>query len=67
MSALQTTTPDADYRGFIIDWDCDGHCYRAVHVDFDGAPDANDNRIFWGSTRKEVKEEVDCWHEEQAA
>lgn len=58
--------PEADYRDFIIDWEQDGRCYRATHVDYDGAPDANDDRLFYGPTRRDLKLEIDEWHESQA-
>ena len=58
------------YRNFRITYDpppiptrnCDWH---ATHDDFDGAPDANDNRYFHGPTEADVKAQVDDWHTEQ--
>lgn len=36
-----------------------------VHDDYDGAPDSNDNRVFYGATAEEVKAEIDEWYLEQ--
>lgn len=52
------------YRDFIIDLS-DWVGWQAVHVDYDGAEDANDNRFFFGKTRAEIVEQIDEWHQEQ--
>lgn len=41
--------------------DCDWHF---AHVDFDGAPDANDNRCGHAASLEAAKAEIDAWIEE---
>jgi hypothetical protein len=40
--------------------------WQASHKDYDGAPDANDNRLVHGSTLEAVKAEIDAWIEEHS-
>jgi len=51
---------DADARAF------GGYAYEYVHDDYDGAPDANDNRHGFAKTLDEAKYECDALDEENA-
>lgn len=57
------------YKGWYIYYDpppiptrnCDWHY---VHRDFDGAPDANDNRCGHAASEASAMDEIDAWIEE---
>lgn len=60
------------YRGWLISFDyppipCRDFDWSATHPDYDGADDANDNRVVHGRTRDAVIAEINLWHEENAA
>lgn len=42
------------------------HDWSYSHQDFDGAPDANDNRCGHAGSVEEAMAEIDEWHEENA-
>jgi hypothetical protein len=60
------------YRGWSINFDfppipCREFDWSATHPDYDGADDANDNRVVHGRTRDDVMAEIDAWYEENEA
>lgn len=69
--AIFTVRPDR-YRGWLLSYDyppipCRDFDWSATHPDYDGADDANDNRVVHGPTRHAVVAEIDLWHEENEA
>ena len=55
------------YRDFRIDYDPKPipdrrFDWQAVHKDYDGAPDAHDNRYFYAETEKELLVQLDDWY-----
>src|SRR5215471_13456547 len=61
---------DLLYRNFHVYYDpppiptreFDWHCY---HDDYDGAPDAGDNRAFHGPSLWDISYQIDQWYEDQ--
>lgn len=48
------------YKGYrIFVSDCEYVNYEFVHDDYDGAPDANDNRCGYGQTIENCKDQID--------
>lgn len=64
--------PADTHRGWVISFEyppipCRDFDWAATHPDYDGADDANDNRVVHGRTREAVIAEIDAWHEDQSA
>jgi len=58
--------PSNTYRGWLISFDfppipCRQFDWSATHPDYDGAEDANDDRVVHGATRDAVIAEIDAW------
>lgn len=58
------------YRGWTISFDyppipCREFDWSATHPDYDGAEDANDNRVVHGRTRDDVIAAIDAWFAEE--
>ena len=57
------------YRGFVLDYwrkpvPTSDYDWGWTHVDYDGAPDAFDNRAGYAPTRRAALLCIDEWHEE---
>lgn len=69
---LHAATIADRYRGWMISFDyppipCRDFDWSATHPDYDGAEDANDNRVVHGRTRDDVIAEIDAWFEGHSA
>ncbi|MGN7160853.1 hypothetical protein [Sphingomonas sp. SAFR-052] len=69
---IHSATVADRYRDWAISFDyppipCRDFDWSATHPDYDGADDANDNRIVHGRTRDDVIAAIDAWFEEHSA
>lgn len=58
------------YKGYTLSYWCKpipdrGHDYEAVHEDYDGAPDGDDDRCFTAASVEELKCEIDYRESEE--